>query len=299
MRDAMKRSICVLFLLLSTTQAFAWGEKGHLILGEAAALALPTSMPHFFLRRQSELAYLNLEPDRWRGGGESLDGVNPPDHFLDYEFTAGIELPRDRYKFIEAMVQADRFRKQGIRVAEPGFLPWRIAELSERLTVQFRLWRAASADDRPIIENAIIQTAGVLGHFAADSSNPHHTTINYNGWILPNPNGYATDCGTHARFEREFVARAVDVGMIVAKVGAPRLRDDYFTAAVDGVRTSNALVESLYTLDRDGAFSQFGPVSPSGLAFATDRIAVGAGFLRDLWWSAWQNSAKPAKRSRE
>ncbi len=299
MRDAMKRFVCVLFLFLSSTSAFAWGEKGHLMLGEAAALSMPTSMPHFFLRRVNELAYLNLEPDRWRGGGESIEGVNPPDHFLDYEFAEGIELPRDRYKFIEAMIQADRFKKRGIAISTPGFLPWRIAELSERLTIQFRMWRSASEGDRPVIEDAIVQTAGILGHFAADSSNPHHTTFNYNGWILANPNGYATDCGTHARFEREFVAHAVDVDMIVPKVGAPRLRDDYFGAAVDGIRASNALVEPLYVLDRDGAFSQFGPVSPAGLAFATDRLAAGAGLLRDLWWSAWQNSGKPVKGSRE
>jgi hypothetical protein len=37
-------------------------------------------------------------------------------------------------------------------------------------------------------------------------------------------------------------------------------------------------------------------VSPAGKKFATDRLAAGASLLRDLWWSAWQNSAKPVKR---
>jgi hypothetical protein len=299
MRDAMKRFTLALLVLLSAPSLFAWGEKGHLMVGEAAGLTLPTSMPTFFLKRINELAYLNPEPDRWRNAGESLEGVNPPDHFLDYEFARGIDLPRDRYKFIEAMQRDDRFRRKGITFSESGFLPWRIAELSEQLTAQFRLWRAASALDRPAIENGIIQTAGILGHFAGDSSNPHHTTINYNGWIEPNPHHYAIDCNTHSRFERDFISHAIDIDMVVASVPAPVLRADYFTAAVDGVKTSNALVEPLYVLDQKGAFSPFGPVSAEGRAFATERVAAGAGFLRDLWWSAWMNSAKPGKRSGE
>jgi hypothetical protein len=74
------------------------------------------------------------------------------------------------------------------------------------------------------------------------------------------------------------------------------LRTDYFATAIEMVRASNKLVEPLYVLDRDGAFSLFGPVSPAGKAFAAARLAAGASLLRDLWWSAWRNSANPRKR---
>lgn len=326
----MKRLFLAFLLLLPATGAFAWGEKGHLMIGEAAGLALPPDMPQFFLRRTSELTWLNPEPDRWKGTGEALAAMNPPDHFLDYEFTFEFTdkrpLPPDRYKFIEMMsgfhfverkvdvpgraqgrrdsqvtvndvtLRNNVYLQKRLRYSEPGFLPWRIAELTERLTVQFRLWRGAKDDrERSYIENSIVQTAGILGHFAADSSNPHHTTFNYNGWTSPNVSGYATDCGTHTRFERDFVVRATDRQMISARVAPPVVYPDYFAAAMDQIRHSNSLVERLYQLDRDRAISTFGPIAPEGLDFAVERMASGTALLRNLWYSAWVNSAKPAR----
>jgi hypothetical protein len=328
----MKRLVLAVFLLLSAPALFAWGEKGHLMIGEAAGLALPTDMPPFFLQRTSELTWLNPEPDRWKGNVDVLGAMNPPDHFLDYEYTLEYSqkrpLPRDRYKFIEQMsgyeyverkvdipgrpkgerdsqmtvsdVSLGRnvFFQRRLKYSEPGFLPWRIAELTERLTVQFRMWRGSRDPmERSFIENSIIQTAGILGHFAADSSNPHHTTLNYNGWALPQPtpNGYAIDCGTHSRFETQFVVRATDREMISAKVAAPVVYADPFDAAMTGIRHANTLVDRLYQLDRDRAFSPIGAPSQQGVEFAVERMASGASLLRDLWYSAWVNSGKPVR----
>ena len=69
---------------------FAWGEVGHRITGEAAALRLPAAMPAFFRAASKQLAYLNPEPDRWRSRSESaidpaLDRATAPDHFIDME----------------------------------------------------------------------------------------------------------------------------------------------------------------------------------------------------------------------
>ena len=151
-------------------------------------------------------------------------------------------------------------------------------------------------DTRRFIEADIIRDAGVLGHFVGDASNPHHTTIHYNGWVGPNPNHYATDCDTHDRFERYFVSHALDVSEVVPHVSAPVLRTDYFAAALGEVRESNSLVEPLYRLDRDGAFALVTPPSKQGVDFAAARLAAGAAMLRDLWWSAWKNSEKPPRR---
>ena len=86
---------------------------------------------------------------------------------------------------------------------------------------------------------------------------------------------------------------------VTPKLAAPKLRTDYFAAALESVRASNALVEQLYKLDRDGAFNPLRRSSPEGIAFASDRLAAGASLLRDLWWSAWVNSGKPPKRRGE
>jgi hypothetical protein len=294
----MKR--LVLFLLLVAalpTTLLAWGEKGHYIVAESAENGLPNDMPPFFYKAYSQLIFLAYEPDRVKGGGKSIDAVNEPDHFIDYEYAAGLDLPRDRYEFIALMESSGRLRRYGIDTSTTGFLPWRIAELSELLTTDFRLWRnARDPRDREMIERNVIYVAGLLAHFAGDSSNPHHATFNFNGWVLPNPNGYAIDCDTHARFEQQFVSHALAADDVTPLVAAPKLRTDYFAAALEMVRESNSLVEPLYALDRDRAFTLFGPVSPAGKSFAAARLAAGSSLLRDLWWSAWRNSAEPRRR---
>jgi hypothetical protein len=171
--------------------------------------------------------------------------------------------------------------------------------MCEQLTVEWRLWRAAPVDspDRRFIERDIVRDAGVLGHFVADASNPLHDTINYNGWITPNPNGYANDCQIHARFESDFISHAIVTQDIVTKMTAPQLRTDYFETAIAFIRQSNKLVETVYQIDKRGEFSVFrNPPSPEGKTFAAERLAAGSSLLRDLWWSAWRNSAKPPKR---
>ena len=298
----VKRALLLFLLLFAAPLAFAWGEQGHLMVNEAATVMLPTDMPHFFYQAYPDLIWLGYDPDRWKGGGRAVDAANDPDHFLDYEYVKDLELPDSRYKFIDLLYTSGTLRRYGLHNAEPGFNPWRIAEVTQKLEVEFRLWRrsAPGSTERAIIERDIIHFAGILGHYAGDSANPHHATAAYNGWIYPNPNGYAIDCGTHSRFESAFVSHAVAVEDVTRKVAAsPKLHTDYFAAAMESLRNSNALVETLYRIDRDGGFSPIGPIPREGFEFATDRLAVGATFLRDLWWSAWTNSAKAPPRRGE
>jgi hypothetical protein len=295
----MKRALLLLLSLLLAPAAFAWGEKGHYIVNEAATHGLPADMPHFFYQAFPDLIWLGFNPDRQRGGGSSLDDVNPPNHFLDYEFVANLKLPPDRYKFLDLLYTSGQLRRKGITNDESGFLPWVMAEEAQRLLVAFRLWRQSTpgSTERKIIERDVIHIAGTLGHFVADSSNPHHTTINYNGWVEPNPHGFAIDCGTHSRFERDFVSRAVDVKDVIPRLApTPTLHEDFFATAMAQIHESNALVATLYTIDRDGGFQPTGPIRKEGFDFATSRLADGASLLRDLWWSAWVNSGKPARR---
>jgi hypothetical protein len=289
----LRQLLIFVLLLAATTELFAWGEKGHYIANEAATVGLPADMPIFFHKSYPELIYLAYDPDRWRGGGESIDAVNPPDHFLDYEYVSHLEPPRDRYKFITLLNSSGTLRRYGISITAPGFLPWHIAELTELLTTQFRLWRDAApgSPERDFIEHQAIMVAGVLGHFASDAANPHHASINFNGWVLPNPHHYPYDCETHERFETRFVSHALALEDVTARLSAPQLRKDYFATSLEFIRGSNALVETLYRIDRDGGFDVFRPVSPEAKAFTANRLAAGASLLRDLWWSAWRNSA--------
>lgn len=298
MRAPLKRVILTIAICLSAASAFAWGQAGHLMSNEAATIGLPADMPQFFYRQFPQLVWLGPDPDRWRGGGPALDASNSPDHVMNYEYIASLQLPRDRYSFLALLTTSGTLRRYGIRNTDSGFLPWRIAEMCEQLTVEWRLWRAAApgSADREFIERDIVRDSGVLGHFVADSAQPLHDTINYNGWITPNPNGYANDCQIHARFETDFVTHAITTNDIVAKMSAPKLRTDYFETAIVFIRQSNTLVEKVYQIDKTGGFDMFRSPTPEAKTFAAERLAAGASLLRDLWWSAWRNSAVILKR---
>lgn len=289
----MKRALVVLVALLFTTPLFAWGDKGHTIVNDAATYGLPADMPFFFLRAYTELTYFGPEPDRIKNAGDSQDAVNLPDHQIDFEETYGLDLPRSRYKFMDAMAKADLYRRHGLTHDHPGFLPWRIAELSQYLQKLFAMWRTADYADRRALEREIITTAGLLGHYVGDASQPLHTTIHYNGWLAANPNGYANDCEIHSRFETAFVSHAITRDDVLPRVTAPELRSDYFTTGLTLIKDSLAHVEPLYQMDRDHGFDVLRPVKPEAKEFVVSRLALSASVLRDLWWSAWKNSALP------
>lgn len=277
---------------------FAWGEKGHGISNEAATYGTPAEMPVFFHKAYPQLVYLGYNPDRWRGAGPSADPHNFPDHFLDYEYVAHLELPRDRYSFLDLLAASGTLRRFGISATTPGFVPWRIAEMTETLTQEWRLWRQSGTGsvERQAIQQNIIFLSGVLGHFVSDSANPHHASIHYNGWANSlNPNRYANDCDAHSRFETQFVSREIAFVDVFPHLAAPVLRTDYFSTALELIRNSQSKIEEIYRIDGHGGFLPRRSTGESR-AFAISRLAHGASYLRDLWWSAYKNSASPAPR---
>lgn len=277
--------------------AFAWGEAGHRITGEAAALTLPQTMPAFVRASTKQLAYLNPDPDRWRSRDESsvdpaLDQGSAPDHFIDMDMVKPEVLAQalkapNRYAYLDTLAAA------GAKGSVMGLLPFRMLEMSQRLREEFRLWRMASDSTKPFIEARIINDAGILGHYVADGSQPAHTTVNYNGWVGPNPNGYATDKRFHSRFESAFVQANVRLSDVLPHVDtAARVIPDFRSAIIEYLRATNGQVEHMYQLDKAHPFDA-NTMDPADKAFVVDRLAAGARMLRDIWWTAWVTSAKP------
>jgi len=198
----------------------------------------------------------------------------------------------DRYAYV------DMLQKAGVDAATVGALPYRILEMTQRLRVDFRLWRAApNATTRTWIEQRILNDAGILGHYVADGSNPAHTTIHYNGWKGSNPNGYATDTRFHSRFESAYVQARITLADVQPGVRrAPRVFADLRPAIIEYVRTTHAQVDTLYAIDKRAPFNAE-TTAPANKRFTATRLAAGATMLRDLWWAAWITSA-PADSTR-
>ncbi len=280
-----------------------WGFTGHEMAARAAARALPRSMPAFFLDSGDQLVYLNPEPDRWRvQESVEMNEAFAYDHYVDLENLPGgaLDAP-DRFAYLRMLYEAELERPE----RDGGFLPYRIVELHQRLTSLWRRWRTEQDPRRRTwLEQRIVNDAGVLGHYVTDASQPHHTTIHFNGWNArtSNPEGYTRDNNFHSRFERHFVeahVRRADVeGHMRARrpawlaERAAKAEDDVPQAVQEHIAESHAEVETLYRIERDAGFEPDQPVQAAARDFAASRLAAGADMLAVLWLAAWNGSAE-------
>jgi hypothetical protein len=298
---AARLSAALLLLPLLTVQpAFGWGADGHMLINRLAGASLPADVPAF-LRTPAALdalEYYGPEPDRWRSPAEpELNAAQAPEHFIDLEYADLIgPLPRRRYDYIRALAAAQaKHPDLPLTPEKVGLQPYVTTEVYERLESAFRDYRAlvaAKKDTKPS-EAEIVFLAGWLGHYVADGSQPLHTTIQYNGWVGPNPHGYTTEHRIHSQFETAFVhanVKSADVQPLVA-AAKPTVLKDVFTDYLAYLRHSNSLVEQTYQLDKQGAFTESG--TPAGKDFVDRQLAAGAIELRDLIYTAWNKSAEP------
>jgi hypothetical protein len=205
-----------------------------------------------------------------------------------------LEAP-DRFEFLALLYEAGIQRPQ----QTVGFLPYRILELYQRLTTGFARWRLASSpEERARIRIRILNDAGILSHYVADGSQPHHTTIHFNGWAegAPNPQGFTTDRDFHSRFESGFLRAHLTYPLLAPFMDpAPRRLGNVRDAVWDYLRTTNGTVEELYRLEKEHGFDPEAPPHPEAVAFMAERLAAGAGMLASIWWKAWSESASLAE----
>jgi hypothetical protein len=274
------------------------------MINRLAGAALPPDVPAFLRSPEglSALEYFGPEPDRWRSPAEpELNAAQAPEHFIDLEWAdlAG-PIPRRRYDFIRALAAAQPAHADiPLTPEKVGLQPFVTVEVYERLKAAMREYRglkAANADTKPV-ECEIAFLAGWLGHYVGDGSMPLHTSIQYNGWVGPNPNGYTTEHKIHAIFESDYVKANVKPGDVAPLVAPrPKLLGDVFAEYVAYLRHSNTLVEKVYQLEKAGGFAGGG--TEDGKAMVDERLAAGATELRDMIYTAWIRSAEPVPEYR-
>ncbi|KQY70109.1 MULTISPECIES: hypothetical protein [unclassified Brevundimonas] len=292
-------------------QADAWGNTGHRLIGVAAVRGLTDEMPAFLRTpgAAAEVGELAREPDRTKGGGQPHDRERDTAHFVDMTDDGRImnaqglsidALPRLKSEYDAALLAA------GIEVDDAGYLPYAIMDGYQQLVRDFATWRVLNAaegrerdpgkrawyrEDRLRREALILRDMGYLGHYVGDGSQPHHTTIHYNGWSqsVPNPEGFTTSRQTHGAFENAFTGRVARLDAIEAAMAAPALDGFDLRARVPAyLKTTLAEVRPFYGLEKAGGFAES---DARGAAFVTARLAAGASELRDLYVLAWRDSA--------
>ncbi|MGH7465849.1 MAG: hypothetical protein ACREK1_11785, partial [Longimicrobiales bacterium] len=180
---------------------------------------------------------------------------------------------------------------------DAGLLTFRIIELYQQLVVEWRLWRGESdPQKRQLIEQRIMNDAGILGHYVTDAANPHHTSVHHNRWAegYANPRGFTTEPGFHSRFESQYVGAKIRAPDLIPHMNArPRTLSSIQHETMAHVQRSHARLERLYELDQVERWSA-DTRGGAHRAFAIERLVAGANMLRDVWWSAWLESAQPA-----
>jgi hypothetical protein len=290
-------SVALALLLLLATAAWPWGNEGHMAINRVAAERLPTEVPEFLRHAADQLAFLGPEPDRWREKTEqALKDAQEPDHYIDLERVDGMTLPPDRYTFYRKLNEkreATPGKPDSLLPERVGLQPYITMEVYGRLVVAFREYRHALRDNRsPVFaEHNAIFYAGWLGHYVGDGANPLHTTVNYNGWTGANPNGYTTANTIHWKMEGLFVAanlKELPFANLVSPT--PQKLNDPFQDYLAYLHQSYSLVEKCYQLEKEGAFDGAG--TPASREFIEQRLAAGATMLRNLWYTAWFDSAQ-------
>jgi hypothetical protein len=282
-------------LLAQLPAARAWGNGGHRLINKLAASTLPADVPAFLRSPEAiaEIEYLGPEPDRWRSPAEpELNAAQAPEHFIDLEQADALgPLPRYRLDF-EARVFA-----AGQRPEKIGLQPWETTEVWERLKAALREYRKLAADhpeanaETRAAEQAVLFYAGWLGHYVGDGSQPLHTSIQYNGWVGANPNGYTTGHQIHWQFEGPFVDANLREPAVRARMTPAKALDgDVFDAYVAYLRHSKRYVEKVYQLEKAGGF--IGAGTAESREFTAERLGAGASMLRDMIYTAWLESGK-------
>lgn len=210
------------FLLITTMLVYspslwAWGQRGHQTVCEAAIFLVENKDLQTFLRpRTLMMGHLCNVPDfSWKSKGGDAVAVGSPTHFIDPEVIglAIRDIPLDFQKLQETYEgKPDQFKadKKIFSLAKDlGSLYWRTEQFVRR-SIDFgktvTTAEVPSGKDTQNNEHAynkavyqMIINMGLLGHFVGDAGQPFHSTADYDGY---NQN----HGGIHSFYEDEMVA---------------------------------------------------------------------------------------------
>ena len=262
--------------------AHGWWVIGHGTIAEAAVAGLPDDVPVFFRESGKQLAHLAGDPDRWKNReAPHLRAAESPDHFLDMENFHGKDLPANRWK---AIILLQELKEDPEKT---GMLPYAILENYERLCCAFRDYR--ETPNEPAVRAKCIVYAGILAHLTGDCAMPLHTTRDYDG--RKGADGAFEQKGIHARIDafperNGLTAEEMSRGLKATPV------ENAWPRVLDALKEAHGQIDRSYELDKSGAFEKS---TDQGREFIVGRCRAGAQLTEDLWYGAWQQSAKMPK----
>jgi hypothetical protein len=294
--------------------ASAWGARGHELVAHAAVEAFSKNLPSFLHTRDAREAIIILsrELDRSKNAGRIHDIERDPGHYINIDengliagFLPFTQLPQ---------LKSDFGLQLTVKGAGPtmyGYLPYAIEDGWQQLAKDFAQWRASKvgaargktaadrawfAIDLKVREQIIIRDIGVWGHYVGDASQPLHVSEHHDGWperykdpMTYPPPGYPKEVRTvHNWVEGPFVRANISITDVKAQMPAPReCACSIETRTPQYITATLAQVRPLYELLAAGGFRD---ATPAAKTFLAQRIAAGAGEMRDMIEDAWKMS---------
>jgi hypothetical protein len=286
MKRLTKRSstaVALCLLVFATTGAQAWWPQGHSILSEAAVRALPQEVPAFFRGGAGMIAHATQDPDVSKNRDAPLvSDREAPEHYIDLEMLDGRALPPTRHEFLKLCGEMKLDPKN------VGYLPYAIAEWTERLSIAFAEHRRYP--DNPYIKNKCLVYAGFLAHYAQDLCMPLHTTIHHDGRAMPD--GSSPKTGIHTKVDSLIEKLQMQPAALAKNQGVAAV-PALLPAIVQELQQSRSRINVTYSLEsqlppENGAWT----ATPQVKAFADERAREATRFTASLFLTAWRNSAK-------
>jgi hypothetical protein len=282
----MRRFLFVVCVSLFAIGGAAWGwwSNGHGILTKAAVQALPDEVPAFFRDGEGMIAHCAYDPDISKNrGAPHVSGAEHPEHYLDLELLEGKPLPKNRYEFTQLCTEL------GIKPDKVGFVPYALAEWTERLAVAFaehRKW-----PNNPFIQSKCLVYAGFVAHYAQDMCQPLHLTIDFDG--RKQPDGSVLHKGIHEKVDALIENLKLDPS-VLAKDQMIQPLDDLMDGIVEEFHAGYSLLNRVYELgDKPPSFrDKDWKRVPEVINFATERAREATRFTAALYLTAWELSGK-------
>jgi hypothetical protein len=280
------------FAMLPAHDALGWFSAGHVKATQAAMAAAGDKLPPFFVAGGETIAKTAAQPDFFTRpvATQPLHATESADHYCDLElldFDGGkltAPLPATREQYVLALARKDKV------ASKVGLLPYAMAEHTQRLTVAFAQHRRWPQDKA--IQQQCLVYAGLLAHYAQDSCQPLHTTVDYDG--RADKEGKSPRSGIHLKVDA-LIGKLASPTSDIAKLIAAQPADRKLTLleyAAARLEASHALVDGVYKLAEalpapDDDLPAQGPV----VDFAQERLAAAAQVTLELYLRAWADSA--------
>jgi hypothetical protein len=267
--------LLALFDLGAAAEVHGWGARTHEIINRVAVDHMP---------EPARTAWAPLAPSLGRHASDadnrkSTDPAEARRHYLDvdaHDSHPFARVPRDFSSLLHKRGQES--------VERWGTVPWAIEECYRMLVLSLERgdWSSAGA------------WASDLGHYVADSHQPLHCTVNYDGQNTGND-------GIHIRFEVTMLDRHFDESMITREALPEAVPDEVIESCFQWIAEAYPGLGPVLAAD-DAASSvdpAFGDAYYSTLWRETKSVAVlqvsrAVRDLARLYAKAWEEAERPA-----